>query len=251
MKPFKQEKMISLYRKEIQGFFSNLTGYVVIVIFLMANSMVMWLYPGKLNVLDAGYASIDTMFIIAPWIFLFLVPALTMRMFAEEEQSGTLELLLSRPLTEFQIVFSKYLASLTLIIFSLIPCLVFFISVYLLGNPPGNVDTGGTWGSLIGLFFLGAVYASIGIFSSSYTSNIIISFLMALVLCFVFYIGFDLLAQIQMFKFVSSILLYIGINDHYMSVSRGVIDMRDIIYFISVISVFILLTKTKLAGKKW
>ncbi len=242
--------MISLYRKEIQGFFSNLTGYIVIILFLLANSMIMWLYPGKLNILDAGYASIDTMFITAPWIFLFLVPAITMRMFAEEEKSGTLELLLSRPLTELQIVLSKYLASLTLILFSLIPCLVFFISVYLLGNPPGNIDTGGTWGSLIGLFLLGAVYAGIGIFASSFTDNIIIAFLMALVLCFIFYVGFDLLAQIQLFKDISTIVLYIGINDHYMSVSRGVIDLRDIIYFISVISVFILLTKTRLAGKK-
>ena len=243
--------MISLYRKEIQGFFSNLTGYVVIIIFLLANSMVMWLFSGDLNILDAGYATIEPLFIISPWIFLFLVPAITMRMFAEEAQSGTLELLLSRPLTELQIVLSKYLASLTLIIFSLIPCLVFFFSVYLLGNPPGNMDTGGTWGSMIGLFFLGAVYASMGIFSSSMSDNIIIAFLMALVLCFVFYFGFDKLGQIQMFKGISTVFLYIGINDHYMSISRGVIDLRDIIYFISVIAFFILLTRTRLASKKW
>ena len=243
--------MISLYRKEIQGFFSNLTGYVVIIIFLLANSMVMWLFSGDLNILDSGYATIEPLFIISPWIFLFLVPAITMRMFAEEAQSGTLELLLSRPLSELQNVLSKYLASLTLIFFSLIPCLVFFISVYLLGNPPGNIDTGGTWGSMIGLFFLGAVYASMGIFSSSMSDNIIIAFLMALVLCFVFFAGFDLLAQIQMFKGISSVILYIGINDHYMSISRGVIDLRDIIYFISVITLFILLTRTRLTSKKW
>ena len=243
--------MISLYRKEIQGFFSNLTGYVVIIIFLLANSLIMWNIEGNLNILDAGYATIEPLFIISPWIFLFLVPAITMRMFAEEAQSGTLELLLSRPLTELQIVLSKYLASLTLIIFSLIPCLVFFFSVYLLGNPPGNMDTGGTWGSMIGLFFLGAVYASMGIFSSSMSDNIIIAFLMALVLCFVFYFGFDKLGQIQMFKGISTVFLYIGINDHYMSISRGVIDLRDIIYFISVIAFFILLTRTRLASKKW
>jgi ABC-2 type transport system permease protein len=243
--------MYSLYRKEIHGFFSNLTGYIVIIIFLLANSIVMWLYPGKLNILDAGYASLDTMFITAPWIFLFLVPAITMRMFAEEEQSGTLELLLSRPLTELQIVLAKYFASLTLILFSLIPCLIFFISVYLLGNPPGNIDTGGTWGSLIGLFFLGAVYAGIGVFSSSFTDNIIIAFLMALVLGFIFFVGFDLLARIQLFKGISTIILYAGINDHYISISRGVIDLRDIIYFISVISIFILLTKIRLTSKKW
>jgi len=243
--------MISLYRKEIQGFFSNLTGYVVIIIFLLANSLIMWKFSGNMNILDAGYATIEPLFIISPWIFLFLVPAITMRMFAEEEQTGTLELLLSRPLTELQIVLSKYLASVTLILFSLIPCLVFFISVYLLGNPPGNIDTGGTWGSLIGLFFLGAVYAGMGIFSSSLSDNIIIAFLMALVLCFVFYFGFDKLAQIQMFKGFSAVILYIGINDHYTSISRGVIDLRDIIYFICIISFFILLTKTRLTSKKW
>jgi ABC-2 type transport system permease protein len=243
--------MISLYQKEIQGFFSNLTGYIVIIIFLLANSMVMWLYPGKMNILDAGYASIDSMFITAPWIFLFLIPALTMRTFAEEQQSGTLGLLLSRPLTGMQIVISKYLASVTLLLFSLLPCLIYFLSVFLLGNPRGNIDTGGTWGSLIGLFFLGAVYASIGVLSSSLTDNMIISFLMSLVLCFIFYIGFDLLAQIGMFKGISTVIMYIGINEHYMSVSRGVIDLRDIIYFISVITVFIMLARTRLASKKW
>ncbi|MBN2213515.1 MAG: gliding motility-associated ABC transporter permease subunit GldF [Bacteroidales bacterium] len=243
--------MISLYRKEIQGFFSNLTGYIVIIVFLLANSIVMWLYPGKLNILDAGYASIETLFIIAPWIFLFLIPALTMRTFAEEEQSGTLELLLSRPLTELQIVIAKYLASVTLLIFSLLPCLVYFLSVFLLGNPQGNIDAGGTWGSLIGLFFLGAVYAGIGVFSSSLTDNMIVAFLMALILCFVFYVGFDLLARIPVLKNISTVVLYIGINEHYISISRGVADLRDIIYFISVIAVFILLTRTRLSARKW
>lgn len=243
--------MISLYRKEIQGFFSNLTGYIVIIIFLLANSMVMWLFSGNLNILDAGYATIEPLFIISPWIFLFLVPAITMRTFTEEQQSGTLDLLLSRPLTEMQIVISKYLASVTLLLFSLLPCLIYFLSVFLLGNPQGNIDTGGTWGSLIGLFFLGAVYASIGVLSSSLTDNMIIAFLIALSLCFVFCFGFDELAKIRMFKGISTVIMYIGINEHYKSVSRGVIDLRDIIYFISVITVFVMLTRTRLASKKW
>ncbi len=243
--------MFSLYRKEIQGFFSNLTGYVVIIIFLLANSVVMWLISGNLNILDAGYATIEPLFIISPWIFLFLVPAITMRTFTEEQQSGTLGLLLSRPLTEMQIVIAKYLASVTLLLFSLLPCLIYFLSVFLLGNPQGNIDTGGTWGSLIGLFFLGAVYAGIGVFSSSLTDNMIIAFLIALVLCFIFCFGFDELAKIRMFKGISTVIMYIGINEHYMSISRGVIDLRDIIYFISVITVFILLTRTRLASKKW
>ncbi len=243
--------MFSLYRKELQGFFSNLTGYIVIIIFLLANSLIMWKIDGNLNILDAGYATLEPLFIISPWIFLFLIPAITMRMFAEEAQSGTLELLLSRPLTELQVVLAKYLASLTLIICSLIPCLVFYISVCLLGSPPGNLDAGGTWGSMIGLLFLGAVYASMGIFSSSLSDNIIISFLLALLLCFVFYTGFDMIAQIPLFQGISTAILYVGINEHYMSVSRGVIDLRDIIYFICVISFFILLTQARLTSKKW
>lgn len=242
--------MFSIYQKEIKGFFSSLTGYIVIVIFLLANSLVMWLIHGDLNILDAGYATIEPLFIISPWLFLFLVPAITMRMFADEQKSGTLELLLSRPLTELQVIISKYLASVTLILLSILPCLIYFISVYLLGNPQGNIDTGGTWGSMIGLFFLGSVYAGIGIFSSSLSDNSIITFLTALVLCFVFYTGFDYLARINLFRNISTVILYLGIEDHYQSISRGVIDIRDIVYFISVISVFILLTRVKLSAKK-
>ena len=242
--------MFSIYQKEIKGFFSSLTGYIVIVIFLLANSLVMWLIHGDLNILDAGYATIEPLFIISPWLFLFLVPVITMRMFADEQKSGTLELLLSRPLTELQVIISKYLASVTLILLSILPCLIYFISVYLLGNPQGNIDTGGTWGSMIGLFFLGSVYAGIGIFSSSLSDNSIITFLTALVLCFVFYTGFDYLARINLFRNISTVILYLGIEDHYQSISRGVIDIRDIVYFISVISVFILLTRVKLSAKK-
>ncbi|MBN2610691.1 MAG: gliding motility-associated ABC transporter permease subunit GldF [Bacteroidales bacterium] len=242
--------MWSLFKKEVKGFFSNLTGYIVIVVFLLASNLFMWVFPGELNVLDAGYATIDTLFILAPWVFLFLVPAITMRMFSEEKKSGTIELLLSRPLSGFQIAFSKYLAAITLVLLSLIPCLISYISIYLLGNPVGNIDTGATWGSFIGLFLLGAVYAAIGIYASSLTDNTIIAFIVSLVLCFLFYTGFDTLAQVPLFKSISVFVMYLGINEHYQSVSRGVIDLRDIIYFIAVIAVFVLLTTARLRNRK-
>ena len=251
MNPFiRKSKMFSLYKKEITGFFSNLTGYIVIIIFLLANTLVMWVFSGQFNVLDAGYASLDTIFIIAPWVFLFLVPAITMKMFAEEVKSGTLELLLSRPLTHIQIVLGKYFATITLVLLSLIPCLISYLSVYLLGNPIGDIDNGATWGSLIGLFLLGSVYAGLGLFTSSHTDNIIVAFILAAVMSFIFFYGFDKIAEIPGFKSLSTFIIYLGIQDHYQSISRGVIDLRDVIYFLAVISIFILLTKARLERRK-
>lgn len=243
--------MLSLYKKEIAGFFSSLTGYLVIIIFLLATSLFMWVFPGELNILDAGYSSIEPLFIIAPWIFLFLVPAITMRMFAEERKSGTLELLFSRPVSDFGIVLSKYLASLTLVLFSLIPCMVYYFSVYFLGNPVGNIDAGGTWGSFAGLFFLAALYAAIGIFASGVSENIIVSFVLSLALCFFFLSGIDSIAHIPAFSSISTFILNLGINEHYQSMSRGVIDSRDLIYFLAMVAIFLVVTKTLLNSRKW
>jgi len=243
--------MFTLYRKEISGFFSSLIGYIVIIVFLVANSLFIWVFPGALNIPSSGYASLEPMFTIAPWIFLFLVPAITMRLFADEKKSGTIEVLLTRPLSELQIVIAKYLAGLTLVLFSLIPSLVYFLSVYLLGNPAGNIDTGGTWGSYTGLFFLAGVYVSIGLFASSLTENQIISFITALLISFFFFIGFDAIASLISSGVLNILLTGLGINFHYMSISRGVIDTRDIIYFVSVVAAFILFTKIILESRKW
>jgi ABC-2 type transport system permease protein len=243
--------MLSLLKKEIRGFFSSLTGYIVIVLFLMITSLFLWVFPGEMNIMDAGYATLEPLFFIAPWIFLFLVPAITMRMFAEERKSGTLDLLLTKPLTEMQVILAKYLASIMLVLLSLLPTLIFYISVHLLGNPPGNLDTGGTWGSYIGLFFLAAVYASIGLFASSFTENQIIAFLVSAVLCFLLYAGFDMLSGLAVFHKIESIIIYLGISDHYKSLSRGVIDITDIIYYIGSIGLFLFFTRTVLESRKW
>ncbi len=243
--------MLALFRKEINVFFSTLTGYIVITVFLVANSLFMWIFPGELNVLDNGYASIDTLFIIAPWVFLFLVPAVTMRSFADEKKSGTMELLFTRPLSDLQIILAKFFAGLVLVLFALIPCLVYFFSVYLLGNPVGNIDTGGTWGSFIGLFFLAAIYVSIGVFSSSLTDNQVIAFIVAVLISFILYTGFDSISSIAIFHYMDQFIMTLGINEHYTSMSRGVLDSRDIIYYILVISLFVLFTKIVIQSRKW
>ena len=243
--------MWSLLLKEISEFFSTVTGYVVVVVFLLTNSLFLWIFPGDTNVLDSGYASLDTFFMMAPWIFLFLVPAVTMRSFAEESRSGTLELLFTRPLTDMQIVLGKYLAGLLLVLVSLVPTLVYVLSVWLLGNPPGNLDLGGIWGSYTGLFFLALVYVAIGIFSSSLTDNPIVAFIIAVLLSFVLYIGFDFLSSMDVFQQINFLVIRIGINEHYRSMSRGVIDSRDILYFFGVIALFLLMTRFILQSRRW
>jgi ABC-2 type transport system permease protein len=243
--------MWSLFQKEIKGFFSSLTGYVVIIVFLLLNSLFMWVFPGQMNVLDSGYSNLDSLFSLAPWVFMFLVPAITMRMISEEKRSGTLELLFTRPLNEFQIVMAKFLAAWTLVIISILPTLIFYLSVYLLGSPVGNIDTGGTWGSYIGLVFLGGIYAAIGLFASSMTENQIASFIIAVLFVFLFYMGFGFLASLGKTGVTSLFIEKFGIDFHYQSISRGVVDSRDLLYFLSTIFLFLYFTKTILVTRKW
>jgi ABC-2 type transport system permease protein len=243
--------MIALINKEIGSFFSSLTGYVVIVVFLVINGLFIWVFPGELNIPEGGYATLDTLFIIAPWVFLFLVPAVTMRMFSEEKKSGTMELLLVRPLTDLDIVMAKFIAAVTLVLISLIPTLVYFWSLHTLGNPSGNLDSGAIMGSYTGLFFLGSCYAAIGVFSSSLTENQIIAFILAVLLSFFFFTGFEMLSALPLPLRADELLLYLGINEHYSSISRGVVDTRDIVYFVSLIALFLFLTRTVLQSRKW
>jgi ABC-2 type transport system permease protein len=243
--------MYPLVKKEISSFFSSITGYLVILVFLIVNSLFMWVFPGELNVFEAGYASLDTLFLMAPWVFLFLVPAITMKMFSEEKKSGTIELLLTRPINELKIVLAKFFAGLVLVLFSLLPTLIYFFAIYRLGNPVGNIDTGGTWGSYIALFFLACSYVTIGIFASSLTGSQIVSFIIAVLVSFFFFAGFDSIAAIPALKNIESLLLYLGINEHYRSMSRGVIDSRDMIYFLGLITFFIFLTRTSLRSRNW
>lgn len=243
--------MFALLKKEINSFLTSLTGYLVIAVFLLINGMFLWIFSTEFNILDFGYANLDGLFVLSPFVFLFLVPAITMRSLADEQKSGTIEMLLTKPLTDWQIIMAKYLASVVLVVFSLLPTIIYYLAVYQLGLPKGNLDSGSILGSYIGLFFLGATFTAIGIFSSSITDNQILSFVLAVLLSGFFYLGFEFVYSFSLFGPVDLFIKQLGISSHYSSVSRGVIDTRDILYFMSLIALFLSLTKLSLSGRKW
>ena len=244
--------MIALFKKEINSFFSSLTGYLVILVFLIASGLILWVFPGsEFNVLENGYANLQGFFTLAPWLFLFLIPAITMRMFAEEQKTGTIELLLSRPITDINIVFAKYGSAVILVLCAIIPSFVYIGSIYFLSSPTGNIDIAGISGSYIGLLFLCSAFVSIGIFSSIITGNQVISFILAVVFCFFFYSGFEFMSTFLSSPKISNLLSFIGISHHYESLSRGVIDTRDVFYFLSLTLLFIFLSRFMLEKRKW
>ena len=243
--------MIAIFRKELNVFFSSLIGYIAITIFLVANGLFAWVFPDT-NILDDGYATLDSFFNFAPWILMFLIPAITMRSFAEEKNSGTLEFITTRPITDMQIIFGKYFAALVLVAFAILPTVLYYFTVSALASPVGNVDTGGIIGSYIGLLLLGATFVAISLFTSCITNNQIVAFIAGMFACFFFYLAFDSLSLIP--YFVGSFDKYfnaISINQHYQNISKGYIDLRDVIYFCSMVSIFILMTKTALGSRKW
>ncbi|MDR0207383.1 MAG: gliding motility-associated ABC transporter permease subunit GldF [Bacteroidales bacterium] len=243
--------MYSLYRKEIKSYLSSLIGYIFIGVFLIIAGLFLWVFPNINNILFSNLASLQGLFNTSKFLFLFLVPAITMRTFAEERHRGTLELLLTKPLTDSHIIAAKFLSSLTLLVIALVPTLLYVISVYNLGSPPGNIDLGSTWGSYLGLIFLGATYISIGIFSSSITSNQIVAFVVAAPLCFIMYFGFEFIYGFEVLGNMGFFIKSLGIDYHYNSISRGVIDTRDLLYFASVILLFLIATRITLVSRKW
>lgn len=242
--------MYVLFIKEIRSFFSSAIGFIVIGIFLLLMGTFLWLLPGENNVLESGYANVDGLFLLAPWLYLFLIPALTMRFFAEEKKSGTIELLLTRPLSTLQIVLAKYFAGVVLVVLSLLPTLVYVYSVCQLGLPQGNIDMGGFLGSFIGLVFLGAGYTAIGLWASSVSDNQIVSFLVAALLSFLLYYGFELLSLFFTSAYVQDMVSQMGMSYHYDSMSRGVIDSRDVLYFVTISVVFLFATTWFVAKRK-
>lgn len=243
--------MRTLFIKEINAFLTSLIGYIVIIVFLLVVGLFLWVFEGDTNILDSGYSDLGPLFYIAPWVFLFLIPAITMRSIAEERRTGTIELLLTKPLTELQIILGKYFAGLALVIIALIPTLIYVYTIYQLGNPIGNIDMGGTWGSFLGLLFLAASFVAVGIFSSSVTNNQVVAFILATFLSFFLFIGFESIGSFRLFGSFDSVLINLGINSHYLSMSRGVIDTRDVIYFIALIAIFIQFTLLVLNRRKW
>jgi ABC-2 type transport system permease protein len=243
--------MFALIKKEVRSFLGSLLGYLVIITFLVLLSLFLWVFPGDFNILDAGYAGLDNLFLIAPWVYLFLIPAVTMRSFAEEKRTGTMELLFTKPISDFQIVTAKWLGGVVLVILSLTPTLMVWYSVHVLGSPAGNLDTGGTLGSYIGLLFLSLAFVSIGVFASACSSNQVVAFILSLFLCFFTYMGFEALSDIPFFSGADNIISQLGIHYHYKSMSRGVIDTRDLVYFAGLTFLFLSATKTVLESRKW
>lgn len=243
--------MYAIFRKELSVFFSSLIGYIAITIFLVANGLFAWVFP-ETNILDDGFATLDAFFNFAPWIFMFLIPAITMRSFAEEKNSGTIEFITTRPVTDTQIVLGKYGAALVLVLFSILPTITYYFTVSALASPAGNVDTGGIIGSFIGLMLLGATFVAIALFTSAITSNQIVAFIAGMFACFFLYLAFDSLSLIPVF--VGGADMYfnaISINRHYQNISKGYIDLRDVVYFASMVVLFLLMTKTALSSRKW
>ena len=243
--------MYSIFRKEISAFFSSLIGYIVVGVFLLLMGLVMWVFPDY-SVLDSNYATLDTLFGMAPLVFLFLIPAVTMRTLAEEKQSGTIELLATRPISDWQIVGGKFLACWLLVAFALLPTLLYYVTVYQLGSPKGNLDTGGIVGSYIGLLLLAGAFTAIGVLASSLTNNQIVAFVLATFLCFFMYLGFDFLSRLPIFYGkTDDVVQSIGMDYHYNALSRGVLDTRDLVYFGSIITVFLAGATLSLGRRRW
>ncbi|MCP9200785.1 gliding motility-associated ABC transporter permease subunit GldF [Gramella sp. GC03-9] len=242
--------MFAILNKEIQSFFSSLTGYLVIGLFLLISGLFLFVFSGGYNILDSGFADLKPFFSLAPWIFLFLIPAISMRSFSEEKRMGTMEILLTKPIRIWQLILGKYLGILLLIGLAILPSLLYIYTISELGRPEGNFDAGATLGSYLGLLFLGGCYAAIGVFASSLSSNQIVAFLLGVFLCFVCYFGFEGISQTGIFGNSTYIVESFGINFHYQSISRGVIDSRDLIYFLSVILLFLKLTEIRLSATK-
>lgn len=232
--------MLTIIKREINSFFSSTIGYLVIAVFLVINGLFLWVFSGNYNILDSGFADLSPFFELAPWVLLFLIPAVCMRAFSDEMKMGTLELLLTKPVSLKQIVLGKYFGAVLLIIIALIPTVLYVFTISELGNPPRNWDVGSTIGSYIGLLFLVFAYTSIGIFSSTLSQNQIVAFIIAVFLCFALYYGFE--------GFTSSNfnISRLGMKAHFDSVARGVLDTRDLIYFLSITVFFIALTVFKL-----
>jgi len=232
--------MLCLIKKELTAFFASAVGYLVIGLFLMVNGLLLWIFKSDFNILNAGFANLNNFFYISPWLFFFLIPAVTMRSFVDEKSFGTYELLKTKPLSTTQLVLGKYFGALLLILLALLPSLIYVFSINQLANPQGNTDFGPIIGAYLGLIFMAGSYTAIGVFSSAISPNQIVAFLIAVVICILFYFGFEALSNFDLFSGLE--LNLIGMKYHYQSIARGVLDTRDLIYFTSISLIFLGIT---------
>jgi len=242
--------MLHILSKEFSGFLNSLIAYVVIGVFLLAMGLLMWVFP-ETSVMDYGYADMQTLFSLAPYVFIFLIPAITMRSFAEEKKAGTMELLFTKPLSDWDIILGKYFSAFLLALFALLPTLVYYYCIYMLGNPKGNLDTPGIIGSYIGLSMVAAAFCAVGIFASCITPNQIVAFVVGAFLCFLLFSGFESMSALPYWAANALAVKQFGILFHYESLSRGLIDTRDIVYFFSLALVLLSITKLILGSRQW
>lgn len=239
--------MKAILIKELNSFFSTTVGYLVIAVYLLINGLFLWVFDTDFNILHAGFADLNAYFFIAPWIFIFLIPAITMRSFSEEIQSGTIELLKTKPLTTTQIVLGKYFGALLLVLIAILPTSIYAITIYYLGNPVGNLNLGTTLGSFLGLLFAVTAYTAIGIYASSITKNQIIAFITAVCISFFIFYGFEAAGSYNLFGNLDYFVQQLGMYSHYTSIGKGVLDTRDLAYFSSIAVLFLFLTKSKIS----
>ncbi len=240
--------MKSIVVREIKSFFGSPIGYLVIAIFLILNGLFLWVFEGDFNILNSGFADLSPFFTLSPWILIFLIPAVTMRSFSDEKKQGTIELLMTKPISIWEIVTGKFFGAFLLIVIAIIPTLIYVYVISSLGMPEGNIDLGSTLGSYFGLLFLIASYTAIGIFTSTLSENQIVAFILSVFLCFIFYFGFQGVASFA--KEFENVIASIGMDFHFKSMSRGVIDTRDVLYFLSLTILFLSLTVYKLKSLK-
>ena len=243
--------MWTLYKKELAGFFTSVVGYLAVIVFLVMVGLTLWVFRSPFNILDDGYSAMDGLFVMAPFLYLFLIPAITMRMFAEEKRGGTMEFLLTKPLSDMGIVWAKFMAGLTLVFISLLPTVVVYVTVYMLGAPVGNIDTGSVVGSYIGLLLLGGAFVGVGLFSSAITNNQIVSFIVAALMCAALYMGFEALYHMGFLGKADLFVKSLGMQHHYDSMARGVIDTRDLLYYVSLTAIALMATRLVLQSRKW
>lgn len=236
--------MVAILKKELNSFFSTPIGYLVISVFLVFNGLFLWVFDGDYNILNTGFADLNGFFFLAPWIFIFLIPAITMRMFSDEYNSGTIEILKTKPLSDWNIICAKFSASLILVVAAIIPTLIYVYTIGTLGSTPYNFDLGSLIGSYIGLLFLASTYTAIGLFASTFSTNQIIAFIIAVCISLFLYAGFETMDSL--FGQLEYEVQKTGMSSHYSSLARGVIDTRDLIYFISLTLFFLGLTKIRL-----
>ena len=242
--------MRALVLKEIQGFFSSLLGYTVVAVFLLFTSLFLWLFPGGWNILDGGMASMDPFFAMAPWVLMFLIPAITMRSFAEEHRAGTLELVLTRPLTEGQVVLAKFLGAWAVAIAALVPTLSYVLVVGMLGRPAWNLDLGSVWGSYLGLVVFSGALTGIGVVASSCTMQPLVAFLSAMLASIVAYFGFGALADFAWLGEWEHAFVQLGMESHFDAMSHGRLDSRDVVYFAAWMASSVLLSRFVLALRR-